>query len=289
MKMNKRLATIAAVILLVLIPAFATAGEVSWAKLVYDPSVSAQTRENFQKAIDTMDVLFTKYKIVLNDPITIVVTANDAESFIRALMVYGNASRAVAENKAKLGVGGVSSGKKTVIVIRNNSELSTPYGTPARGLFSHELFHQVQYQYSGGKNYGNTAKGLPTWLQEGSAELFKYMALEIGRYDYVTNIVHRTEQSIRKAAEIPDTRQLASYDYKDWESLMQKYPVYQMAAVMTYQLVGDDGFGKVILYYQLLDNGSDPDKAFITAFGKPMSVFLTEMNEYFNNLRRHKE
>jgi hypothetical protein len=283
MKMNKRLATIAAVILLVLIPAFSTAGEVSWAKLVYDPEVSAQTRENFQKAIDTMDVLFTKYKIVLNDPITIVVTANDAESFIRALMVYGNVSRAAAENKAKLGIGAVSAGKKNVIVIRNNSELSTPYGTPARGLFSHELFHQVQSQ-----NYSHTR--LVNWLREGPAELFKYMALEIGRYDYVTNIVQRTEQSIRKAAEIPDTRQLAIYDNKTWISLIQQgYRVYPMATVMTYRLVGDDGFGKVILYYQLLDSGSDPDTAFNTAFGMPMSKFLADMNDYFNKLRSKKE
>ena len=282
MKMNKRLATIATVILLVLIPALSTAGEVSWAKLVYDPSVSSQTRENFQKAIHTMNVLLTKYKIVLNDPITIEVIADDAESFIRALMVYGNVSRAVAEDKAKLGMGGISS-EKNVIVIRNSSELSTPYGMPARGAFSHELFHQVQSQ-----NYSHAR--LVNWLKEGPAELFDYMALEIARCEYVTSRVERTEQKISKAAEIPDTRQLATYDYKDWESLIQqKYPIYPMAAVMTYRLVGDDGFGKMLLYYQLLDNGSDPDKAFNTAFGMPMSKFLANMNDYFNKLRSKKE
>ena len=59
-----------------------------------------------------------------------------------------------------------------------------------------------------------------------------------------------------------------------------------MAAVMTYRLIGDNGFEKVILYYQLLHNGSDPETAFITAFGRPMSDFLADMNDYFNKLRR---
>jgi len=49
-------------------------------------------------------------------------------------------------------------------------------------------------------------------------------------------------------------------------------------------LIGDNGFGKVILYYQLLHNGNDPDKAFITAFGVQMSDFLADMNDYFNRL-----
>jgi hypothetical protein len=283
MKMNRRLTTIAAIILLVLIPAFSTAREVSWAKLVFDPSVPSQTRKNFQRTVDIMDDLFEKYKIVVSNPATVVVTADDDESFIRALMSYGNLSRAAAENKAKLGLAGVSSAKKPVIIIRNRPILSAYYGKDACEYLSHELFHQVQSQ-----NYSHAR--LVNWLKEGPARLFEYMALESARHEYVTNCVERDERLIRKAAEIPDTRQLATYDYKDWESLMkQKYPVYPMAAIMTYRLVGDNGFGKVSLYYQLLDNGSDPDTAFVTAFGKPMSVYLTEMNEYFNKLRRQKE
>ena len=58
-----------------------------------------------------------------------------------------------------------------------------------------------------------------------------------------------------------------------------------MAVVMTYRLVGDNGFEKVLFFYQLLHNGSDPDKAFIIAFGVQMSDFLADMNDYFNKLR----
>jgi hypothetical protein len=288
--MRRRLAIIVAVILLMFIPAFGTGGAAqSWVKPVYDPSLSSQTRENFQKAVDTIDELFTKYKIVLSDPVTLVVAANDAESYIRALMLYCNMSRAQAEHLVKIGSVGSSSTKKPVIVIRYRvTWKATKHGGypidnfKEEGLWtlSHEIFHQAQHQ-----NYSRAHPVL--WLLEGPPELFQYMAFETARIRRVTDFVRQQEESIRRAAKIPDTRQLASYDYKTWLLLAEQgYPIYPMAVVMTSRLIGDNGFGKVLLYYQLLHNGSDPDKAFITAFGRPMSDFLTEMNEYFNNLRR---
>jgi len=290
MKMNKRLAIIAAIILLVLIPAFSTAWAASWVKMVYDPEVPSQARENFQKAVDTVDVLFTKYKIILSDPVTVVMTANDAESFIRALMLYGNYTRQAAELAAAGTVGdrvGLSLRNKPVVVIRytplTTESISLGFG-PLEGYLDlpHELFHQVEHQY--------TRVTTATWLSEGPADLFGRMALEAAGFKSVTRFVRQAEQKISKAAAIPDIRQLASNDYKTWISLrQQRYPVYGMAFLMTYRLVGDNGFGKVILYYQLLDNGSDPDKAFNTAFGVRMSDFLTDMNDYFNNLRQPKK
>jgi len=285
--MNKRLTIIVAGFLLMSIPAFGTAWAASWGKLVYDTEVSSQTRENFQKAVDAVDELFTKYKIVLSNPITMVVAGNDAESYIRALMVYAHVSRAVAEDAVKRITLGESDHKQPLVIIRYlPTRQLTPQGTsylvnnPEEGFFAlpHEVWHQVKNQYSPVRTVN--------WLMEGPPELFKFMALETAGIRRVTDSVQRTEQSIRKAAEIPDTRQLASYDYKAWQSFAQKkYPVYHMAALMTYRLVGDNGFEKVIFFYQLLHNGSDPDKAFITAFGVQMSDFLTDMNDYFNKLR----
>jgi hypothetical protein len=161
---------------------------------------------------------------------------------------------------------------------------SYPVNNPEEGFhsFPHELFHEVQNQ-CGGVSTVN-------WLQEGPAELFRFMAFETAGMRRVTYFVQQSEQRIRQAAAIPDTRQLATNDHKTWQSLAeQKYPVYDMAFLMTYRLVGDNGFEKEILFLRLLHNlhkGDNFGKEFITAFGKPMSAFLTEMNEYFNNLRR---
>jgi len=260
-------------------------GAESWVDLVYDQEVPSQTKENFQKAIDAVNALLTKYKIILSNPITIVVITNDAEKYIQTLMFYYNISRTLAEKKAKYS-GGISSTEKPVIIIRwIPTRQSTPQGTsypvnnPEEGFraLPHELFHQVQAQY--------TRVHTANWLEEGSAELFRWMAFEAAGIRRVTILSGKAEQAIRNAAKIPDTKQLASCDHTTWGSLNeQKYPVYPMAALMTYRLVGDNGFEKVILFYQLLHNGNDPDKAFITAFGVQMSDFLTDMNDYFNRL-----
>ena len=124
------------------------------------------------------------------------------------------------------------------------------------------------------------------WMTEGPPELFKFLALETAGIRSVKDSVKMTETSISmKGVKIPDVRQLASYDYTTWESLgLQRYPVYQMAGLMTYHLVGDKGFEKVILFYQLLHDGNNPDKAFVSAFGVQMSQFLDDMNDYFNGL-----
>jgi hypothetical protein len=260
-------------------------GAESWVDIIYDQEVPSETKENFQKAFDAVNALLTKYKIVLSNPITIVVITNDAEKYIQALMFYYNISRTLAEKKAKYS-GGISSSKKPVIIIRwiptrqsTGQGTSYPVNNPEEGFraLPHELFHQVQDQY--------TRVHTANWLEEGSAELFRWMAFEAAGIRRVTILSGKAEQAIRNAAKIPDTRQLASCDHTTWGSLNeQKYPVYPMAALMTYRLVGDNGFEKVILFYQLLHNGSEPDKAFITAFGVQMSDFLADMNDYFNRL-----
>ena len=261
-------------------------GAESLVDLIYDQEVPSETKENFQKAFDAVNALLTKYKIVLSNPITIVVITNDAEKYIQALMFYYNISRTLAENKAEHSAG-ISSTEKPVIIIRwiptrqsTGQGTSYPVNNPEEGFraLPHEVFHQVQAQY--------TRVHTANWLEEGSADLFRWMAFEAGGIRRETDCVQLAEQAIRRAAEITDTRQLASCDHTTWGSLNeQKYPIYPMAALMTYRLVGDNGFEKVILFYQLLHNGSDPDKAFITAFGVQMSDFLADMNDYFNKLR----
>jgi hypothetical protein len=263
-------------------------GAGSWVDLIYDEEVSPQTRGNFQRAVDTSNDLLAKYKIVLSNPVTVVLTSNDPENYIRAIMSYGGASRSVAEAKAKTGViWGLSSTKKPAIIIRNvPTRQLTPQGTsvvvnnPEEGFRTvpHELFHQIQNQY--------TSVRTVNWLQEGPPELFKFLALEAAGIRSVKDSVQMAEKSISmKGVKIPDTKQLASYDYNAWESLgLQRYPVYHMAALMMYRLAGDKGFEEVIYFYQLLRDGNNPDKAFVSAFGVQMSQFLDDMNDYFNGL-----
>ena len=123
------------------------------------------------------------------------------------------------------------------------------------------------------------------WLVEGTPEVFQFVARETAGLGKVEDNVRAAESVILRAQDIPDTRQLANCDYQTWEVLMQKYPVYQMSVVMTYKLIQDNGFENVVFFYQMLHNGSSPDKAFVTAFRVPMRYFLGEMNDYFDKLR----
>ena len=247
----------------------------TWAELVYDADVPPKMRENIAKTVDAVANQLTKYNITLRDKIKVVVTA-DAERYIQAWMLYGKKSRAKAEEGAK-GFAGASNSRKPVILIRGRPELNDD-PEEAFHILPHEIFHQVQDQ-----GYG---KDLVPWLSEGSADLFTLEVLETVGYGKVNDFVSNAEDRIRQAPAIHDVRELANYNYQTYTSLAQKgYPVYEMSAVMAAHLVQDNGFENVILYYQLLHNGTAPDKAFLTAFRVPMARFLSDMNAYFDKLR----
>ena len=261
---------------LLLIAAFPAQSFAStWAEVSYDREVPLQTRQNLEKAVDTVADLLTKHHIVLPYKISIVVTA-DTESYIQARMLYGKEPRAKAEEQAKYSAG-VSLGDKTIIILKGTPRLNTSPVESFRVL-PHEIFHQVQNQY------GKT--GTVNWLLEGTPEVFQCVAREAAGFNTVNDCVRQAEQRICQAAAIPDTRQLANYNYHTYTSLVhQGYPVYEMSVVMAARLVQDNGFENIVFFYQLLHNGTDRDKAFMAAFRVPMAWFLSDMNDYFDRLR----
>lgn len=263
---------------LLLIAAFpAQAFAATWAEVSYDREVPPRTRQNIEKAIDTVADLLTKHKIVLSYKISILVTA-DTESYIQALMLYNKEPRAKAEEHAKYS-GGVSLGNKPFILVKGTPRLNTVPVESFRVL-PHEIFHQVQGQY--GK--ADTVN----WLTEGAPEVFQCVAREAAGFGTVNDCLTQAQQRIRQAAAIPDARQLANYNYQTWTSLMKRYPIYDMAVVMAARLVQDNGFENIIFFYQLLHNGTDRDKAFISAFRVPMAWFLSDMNTHFDQLRGNR-
>ncbi|MCJ7664231.1 MAG: hypothetical protein MUO24_08315 [Desulfobacterales bacterium] len=261
---------------LLLIAAFPAQSFAStWAELSYDREVPLQTRQNLEKAVDTVADLLTKHHIVLPYKISIVVTA-DAESYIQALMLYAKLPRAKAEQAAR-NTAGESLGGKPIIIMKGTPRLNTVPVESFRVL-PHEIFHQVQHQY------GKT--GTVNWLTEGAPEVFQCVARETAGFGTVNDCVRQAEQRIRQAASIPDARQLANYNYQTWTYLMPRYPIiYDMSVVMASRLVQDNGFENIVFFYQLLHNGTDRDKAFISAFRVPMAWFLSDMNDYFDRLR----
>lgn len=249
----------------------------TWAEVSYDREVPLQTRQNIEKAIDTVADLLTKHNIVLSYKISIVVTA-DAQSYVQALMLYGKFPRAKAEEAARYSAG-QSLSDKPIIIMKGTPRLNTVPEESFRVL-PHEIFHQVQNQYGKIRTVN--------WLTEGTPEVFQYVAREAAGFGTMNGCISQAEQRIRKAASIPDARQLASYNYETWTSLMRSYPIYDMSVVMAARLVQDNGFENIVFFYQLLHNGTDRDKAFMAAFRAPMAWFLSDMNAYFAGLRGNR-
>ena len=266
--------TIVLISLLLMAVYSAHASAASWAELVYDAGVPPKTRENVERAVNAVDGQLTQYKISLRDKIKIVVTA-DYDSFLKAWMRYGEMSRAEAEEGVK-GSAGASVGHKPIILIRGRPALNENPEEAFR-LLPHEIFHQLQSQ-----GYGKT---LVPWLTEGSADLFMLEVLDTAGFGKVNDFIRGAEERICQAPAISDVRELADYNYQSYTSLAQEgYPVYEMSAVMAARLVQENGFEKIILFYQLLHTGTSRDKAFLTAFRIPTAQFLNEMNASFADL-----
>ena len=247
-----------------------------WLKTLFDREVPAGTRTNVQKAVDLVADLLTQYNIVLTKPITVHVTG-DTESYIQAGVFYRGMTRANAEEWAKYSAGVSIPSKNTILIHGTPSLMADP--AEAFRVLPHELFHQVQSQYGRMETVN--------WLSEGAPEVFQFMAREKAGLNNFKDLIRQTEQVVRKAPDIPATVQLASYDYKKYTSLVrQNYPVYEMSVLMAARLTEGNGFENLIFFYQLLHGGTEPDKAFTSAFRVPMSFFLAETQTYFEGLRR---
>lgn len=261
------------VFLLVLVPAHCMAS--TWLNVVFDREVPEPARVNIGRAIDTTSDLLAKYKVILREPIQIIITS-DLESYTQARMFYFKESRAEADKLAATS-GGVSSGTKPLIIVKGSPALNSDPSEAFR-VIPHEVFHQAQRQY------GRT--GTVTWLTEGAPEVFRMIAQETAGFGRVSDYLSRAEKRVRTAPVIPDAREIATFNYAVWTAMMQKnYPVYGMAVLMVDQLSQGNGFENIIFFYQMLHMGTDRDKAFQAAFRVPMSWFLADMNSYFDKLR----
>ena len=113
------------------------------------------------KSIRVTGELFTRYKLILPEIVTIRV-ATTQDSYARALMHYFSASPAEAAQYAKLSAG-MSSTTRPVVILNGH------YADGFASTLPHELFHQAQRQLA--------TTSTPTWITEGSAELFEKLAL----------------------------------------------------------------------------------------------------------------
>ena len=254
----------------------AQAAERSWLQVHYDPDVAAQTRTHVEAAADLIADMLTEYRLPLRQPITVLVTADQA-TYEKTLLQYGfsaEKSRQTAQHTA-----GVSLGNRPLILLKGTPALQNSRAEVFRVL-PHEVFHQVQNQF-GRQTSAN-------WMVEAAPELFQIIAREKAGLEEVAPALGKTALRVFVANSIPSAQQLMSYKYDEFAALArQGQPVYQMSLLMLFQLTNKD-FEPVLQYYRLLNEGMKPESAFIALFRRPQSMFAAEMDQYFAKLREKR-
>ena len=251
----------------------------SYLKLTYTPGVTTAIRENTQRVANILTELFIKYKLTLDEPITVIVTSS-MQSYIKSIASISNVSEDMVAKQAGDSLGVSLPDQRTIIVRGGNFSQVTGI-RELHDVIAHESFHQIIKKFS-------KVRTAYYWIEEGSAEYFRLTALEEAKLDRIDAQISLAERNIRSFPSLPDTRRLV--DYMDFQRLRleNNFPIYNMSLVMVSRLISNRDFGKVISFYRLIDSGMPQDKAFHVAFGKHASVFMDEMNAWFKASSRSR-
>jgi len=252
------------------------AAERSWLRVQYDPDVPAQTHVHVEAAVDLVADMLTEYRLPLRNPITVLVTADQA-TYEKLLLQYGYSlekARQTAQHTA-----GISLGNRPIILLKGMTALHTKREEVFRVL-PHEVFHQVQSQFG--------RQTTASWIVEAAPELFQLIAREKAGLEESKISLAKTAMRVFAAKDIPSAQQLMTPNYADFSALArQGYPVYPMSLLMLHHLTGTD-FEAVLQYYRLLNQGMSADKAFVALFRRPQAFFAAEMDQYFAKLRENR-
>lgn len=140
------------------------------------------------------------------------------------------------------------------IVILNNSAKTVP----AQAILAHENFHSAQSYL--GKFDGHTARSIPSWFEEGTADYFGYMSYACANNkSYFTSISrHGDATSVTTAG----------------------YDPYNDGRMAVEYLVASAGFQSVIDIYKHYGNGISFDEAFKASVGLSIKDFYEKLKKF---------
>lgn len=178
--------------------------------------------------------------------------------------------------------GGWSGGSLHVTAINAKAGVmdshSDRYATTA-----HELFHQLQYELSHGRD---TDKEALFWLEEGSADYVGAMMAEKLGGRKLARWQLDVRDDLLGAAKPADPSELIHLEFAERKSIMKKdLHAYEMADMMTSFLLSrfDEGQRgqKLAAYFSALGTGKSGEEAFSETFGLTLDDFLTEFASWW--------
>ena len=152
---------------------------------------------------------------------------------------------------------------------------------------AHEYFHQIQRELSADKRQRYYKKGhrpprrymWPSWMVEGSAEVFGYLYLEqemgrLRRFDQVFRKAYRHKQTLHRIAQKP---------------YLKDTPDYLVSFLAAEILARRFGPQSLLEYWRTVGTGLPPEEAFSQVFGLTLPAYEQEFEALRKDIRLAKE
>jgi len=240
-----------------------------------------ETYAHVKKAAEGFnDFLSENYGIRLSKGVRLYLTATDSD-YRKTLEKEFRIDKQESSEIAKLS-GGWSGGSQHITVINAAANVMRSYNDSI-ATTGHELFHQLQYELSKGKDTDDNSL---FWLDEGSADYIgAHFAESLGgksRERWIEDV--KDELLFANMTAKPEEMQ--HLDLEARKKIMGKeYHSYQVADLMTWYLLTfyakEDGSQKLISYYKALSSGKDGKIAFQEVFGVSLEEFQRAFSAYW--------
>ena len=183
--------------------------------------------------------------------------------------------------------GGWSGGNIHVAAINASAGVMSGHGD-RYSTTGHELFHQLQYELSHGKD---TEKKALFWLEEGGADYVGALLSESlgGTPFWKWQSDVKAELTRVKSMVSPQELQHCTLEQRK-ELMGKEYHTYRVADMMTIYLMGrypeEERGARLAAYYHALAEVGKGEEAFQQAFGQELADFLQEFGHWWQSFRQ---
>ena len=257
----------------------------SWIAISSEGAVSQEMMDAVEIACKAFNSIMQKSSgAMLEEDVRLVVSAT-SQDYRSALQREFAISAAEAEDVANVS-GGWTGGKARITVLNGSAGVMANRSL-ILSTTGHELFHQLQYELSDGKDTGENAI---FWLEEGSADVIgACIAEKLGGQGFEKWKRDRMYE-MGSVYEYIRPESLARADGAKRKRVMGKdQHAYLISDLMTICLLeqkgADEAMANLAEYFRALGGSEDGAAAFEQVFGRKEAVFLQEFGKWLAEKR----
>ncbi len=247
-------------------------------------NVNAGMLADVQKTADAFnDLLAEKMQATVSGDVQLFVTS-EPEAYQAVLKREFQMKDHEAERVAKIS-GGWTSGRIRVTVLNGSAGVMDGQNDQV-STTGHELFHQVQYALSKGKD---TDENALFWLEEGSADYVGAVVAESMGKQRLEKWERDRIHEMHSLQDVVRPEDLQHCTLEQRKVLMeQKKHAYQMSDLMVIYLLQqqpeNERMPKLAEYFRALGSSGDGEKAFEKTFQMPVKYFLQGFDQWLQQM-----